>query len=64
VGTDQVDISSASFSATIAQQTWELENNIVSMDGPFAESDSIYYYDEVTQKKIQQAAKENRGNSF
>jgi COP9 signalosome complex subunit 5 len=59
-----MEVSSAYFSATIAQQTWGLENNIVSMDGPSAESDSIYCYDEVTQKKIQQAAKENRGNSF
>nr|ABK24758.1 unknown [Picea sitchensis] len=49
-----MEVSSASSSATIAQQTWELENNIVNMDGPSAESDSIYYYDEVTQKKIQQ----------
>lgn len=49
-----MEVSSASSSATIAQQTWELENNIVNMDGPSAESDSIYYYDEVAQKKIQQ----------
>ncbi|CAN6458691.1 unnamed protein product [Victoria cruziana] len=39
-------------SAAIAQQTWELENSIVSMDVP--DSDSIYFYDEAVQTKTQQ----------
>eukprot|EP01018_Ginkgo_biloba_P007171 Gb_35132 [translate_table: standard] len=49
-----MDVANASSSALIAQQTWELENNIVNMEVPSAESDSIYYYDEVAQNKIQQ----------
>ncbi|RZC71115.1 hypothetical protein C5167_034327 [Papaver somniferum] len=58
-----------SSSAAIAQQTWELENNIVSMESPSQQpsssstaqaqaaaidTDSIYYYDESTQTKSQQ----------
>ncbi|XP_068651848.1 COP9 signalosome complex subunit 5-like isoform X2 [Aristolochia californica] len=41
-------------SSTIAQQTWEVENNIVSMDTPSSDSDAIYYFDEVSHAKIQQ----------
>lgn len=45
--------STTSSSAAIARQTWELENNIAAVDSS-AESDTIYYYDEVAQAKIQQ----------
>ena len=42
----------------IAQKTWELENNIISMDTPTANpdpaSDAIFYYDEGAQTKFQQ----------
>lgn len=41
-------------SASMAQKTWELENNIVSMDAPSADSDSIFFYDEAAQAKFQQ----------
>ncbi|XP_057959964.1 COP9 signalosome complex subunit 5b-like isoform X2 [Malania oleifera] len=44
-------------SASIAQQTWELENNIVTMDNSTssaADSDGIFYYDEASQAKFQQ----------
>lgn len=44
-------------SAAIAQKTWELENNIVSMDsgGPSdTDLDAIYVYDEAAQAKVQQ----------
>ncbi|KAL5972736.1 proteasome regulatory particle subunit RPN11 [Asimina triloba] len=52
-----------SASAEMAQKTWELENNIMSMESPTAgaaagasdaDYDSIYYYDEVGQGKVQQ----------
>ncbi|KAH9303986.1 hypothetical protein KI387_008390 [Taxus chinensis] len=46
--------SSAASSSSIAQQTWELENNIVNMDVPNAECDAIYRYDEAGQSKVQQ----------
>ncbi|GJZ43305.1 COP9 signalosome complex subunit 5a-like protein [Tanacetum coccineum] len=47
--------NSLSSSAAIAQQTWELENNIVTMETPHSsESDSIFYYDEAAQAKFQQ----------
>ncbi|XP_059461605.1 COP9 signalosome complex subunit 5a-like [Corylus avellana] len=42
----------------IAQKTWELENNIISMDTPTANpdpaSDAIFYYDDAAQAKYQQ----------
>lgn len=45
-------------SGTIARQTWELENNIVtttdSADSSSAASDAIFYYDEAAQTKFQQ----------
>lgn len=44
-------------SSAIAKQTWELENNIVSVDAPSsaaADSDAIFYYDEASQAKFQQ----------
>ncbi|RVW48395.1 COP9 signalosome complex subunit 5b [Vitis vinifera] len=41
-------------SASMAQKTWELENNIVSMDAPSADSDSIFFYDDAAQAKFQQ----------
>ncbi|ERN07349.1 COP9 signalosome complex subunit 5b [Amborella trichopoda] len=47
--------SSSSNSARMAQQTWELENNIVNMESPGAnDSDSIYFYDDAALTKIQQ----------
>ncbi|MQM13693.1 hypothetical protein Taro_046622 [Colocasia esculenta] len=41
-----------SSSSEMARKTWELENNIVSTEGP--DSDAIYFYDEVAQSKVQQ----------
>ncbi|KAJ4835876.1 COP9 signalosome complex subunit 5a [Turnera subulata] len=46
-------------SSSIAQKTWELENNIITVDTPptssaDAASDAIFYYDEVAQAKFQQ----------
>ncbi|KAM6561550.1 COP9 signalosome complex subunit 5b isoform X1 [Cannabis sativa] len=45
-------------SSQIAQQTWELENNIIPMETPASKpdpaSDSIFYYDESAQNKFQQ----------
>lgn len=50
-----MDAGGLSSSAAIAQQTWELENNIVTMDSPpSADADAIYYYDEAAQAKVQQ----------
>lgn len=50
-----MDPYSFSSSAAMAQQTWELENNIVTMETPQStESDSIFYYDETAQAKFQQ----------
>ncbi|CAL9098036.1 unnamed protein product [Musa textilis] len=51
----------SSSSSALARQTWELENNIVSVDGGSggngsggAEADAIYYYDEAVLAKFQQ----------
>lgn len=48
-------------SAQIAQQTWELENNIIPMESPSTattktdpSSDAIFYYDDAAQAKFQQ----------
>lgn len=47
-------------SSQIAQKTWELENNIISVDTPpttskaDSSSDAIFYYDETAQTKFQQ----------
>ncbi|XP_019165930.1 PREDICTED: COP9 signalosome complex subunit 5a-like [Ipomoea nil] len=50
-------------SAAIAQKTWEIENNVETMDLPptsadsaaaSASSDAIFYYDETAQTKFQQ----------
>ena len=50
-------------SSQIAQQTWELENNIMPMETPpkspsdpsaSASSDAIFFYDEAAQAKFQQ----------
>ncbi|CAH1443492.1 COP9 signalosome complex subunit 5a [Lactuca sativa] len=50
-----MDPYSFSSSAAMAQQTWELENNIVTMEAPqSSESDAIFYYDESAQSKFQQ----------
>lgn len=43
---------SSSSSAT-ALKTWELENNITSLDGG-TDSDAIYFYDEAAQSRVQQ----------
>ncbi|KAF6162707.1 hypothetical protein GIB67_022366 [Kingdonia uniflora] len=48
-------------SSALAQQTWELENNIVSMESPppssssspSVDSDALYFYDETTQTRYQ-----------
>ncbi|KAK4274359.1 hypothetical protein QN277_017589 [Acacia crassicarpa] len=46
-------------SAVIAQQTWELENNIVPMDSPTTSadqgSDAIFFYDEAAQTEFQRS---------
>ncbi|CAA7408199.1 unnamed protein product [Spirodela intermedia] len=41
-----------SSSAEIARKTWELENNIVSVEG--TDPDGIYFYNEAAQSKVQQ----------
>jgi len=43
--------ASSSSSSTIAQQTWELENNIIPMETP--SDDSIFHYDEAGQAEFQ-----------
>lgn len=45
-----------SSSAVLAQKTWELENNIISMESQVTNGDldSIYVYDEAAQAKVQQ----------
>lgn len=45
-----------SSSAVLAQKTWELENNIVSMESQVTNGDldSKYVYDEAAQAKVQQ----------
>ncbi|KAF7113441.1 hypothetical protein RHSIM_RhsimUnG0126200 [Rhododendron simsii] len=46
---------SFSSSAAMAQKTWELENNIVTMETPSStESDAIFHHDEAAQAKFQQ----------
>ncbi|XP_039065442.1 COP9 signalosome complex subunit 5a-like isoform X2 [Hibiscus syriacus] len=40
--------------SAIAQKTWELENNILTVETPNRSSDSIFYYDEAAQAKFQQ----------
>lgn len=54
-------MDSFSSSASIAQKTWELENNIVAMETPptnstadTSSSDAIFFYDEGAQAKFQQ----------
>lgn len=50
-----MDPYSFSSSAAIAQQTWELENNIVTMEpSQSPNSDSIFHYNESAQAKFQQ----------
>ena len=51
-----MDPNAMASSAAMAKQTWELENNIVSMDPqqPSDASDAIFYYDEAAQAKFQQ----------
>ncbi|KAJ8442796.1 hypothetical protein Cgig2_016262 [Carnegiea gigantea] len=51
-----MDPNAMASSAAMAKQTWELENNIVSMDPqqPSDASDAIFYYDETAQAKFQQ----------
>ncbi|MCO5552005.1 hypothetical protein L7F22_005513 [Adiantum nelumboides] len=46
-------MAAASTSAAVARQTWEIENNITTLEGG-AESDSVYVYDEAGQALIQQ----------
>ena len=42
-------------SSTIARKTWELENNILTVEQPdSSSSDGIFYYDEASQTKVQQ----------
>jgi COP9 signalosome complex subunit 5 len=43
--------ASSSSSSAIAQQTWELENNIIPMETP--SDDSIFHYDEAGQAEFQ-----------
>ncbi|KAE8731638.1 COP9 signalosome complex subunit 5 [Hibiscus syriacus] len=40
--------------SAIAKKTWELENNIITVETPDRSSDSIFYYDEAVQAKFQQ----------
>ncbi|GKU87490.1 hypothetical protein SLEP1_g1884 [Rubroshorea leprosula] len=39
--------------SAIAQKTWELENNILTVENQDPSSDSIFYYDDVAQAKFQ-----------
>ncbi|KAG7589744.1 JAB1/MPN/MOV34 metalloenzyme domain [Arabidopsis suecica] len=41
-------------SSTIARKTWELENNILTVDAPDSTSDNIFYYDDTSQSRFQQ----------
>ncbi|KAL1189957.1 COP9 signalosome complex subunit 5b [Cardamine amara subsp. amara] len=41
-------------SSTIARKTWELENNILTVNTPDSASDNIFYYDDTSQSKFQQ----------
>ncbi|CAH2066727.1 unnamed protein product [Thlaspi arvense] len=41
-------------SSTIARKTWELENNILTVDPPDSASDAIFYYDDTSQSRFQQ----------
>ena len=43
----------ASSSSAIALRTWELENEVVALESG-TDADSIYFYDEVSQSKMQQ----------
>ncbi|OIV96526.1 hypothetical protein TanjilG_07918 [Lupinus angustifolius] len=48
-------LSSSSSSSAIAQQTWELENNIIPMETPSSTTnadDSIFHYDEAAQNEF------------
>ena len=61
--------SSSSSSAALARQTWELENNIISVDpatlsGLSNGSDAIYAYDEASQAAIQQQKPWSRDPHF
>lgn len=67
--------ASTSSSATIARQTWEIENNIVAMDSPAAasasaattaasDSDAIFEYDADSQTSIQQQKPWTRDPQF
>lgn len=55
--TETMELSPSS--SAIAQQTWELENNIIPMDSPTTTadqaSDAIFYYDESAQTEFQRS---------
>lgn len=41
-------------SSSISRKTWELENNILTVEPPDSSSDGIFYYDDTAQAKVQQ----------
>ena len=47
-------VGSTRMDYAIAQKTWELENNILTVETPDPSSDPIFYYDETAQAKFQQ----------
>ncbi|KAE8656654.1 COP9 signalosome complex subunit 5 [Hibiscus syriacus] len=53
-GTSVKRVGSTTMDSAIAKKTWELENNIVTVETPDRSSDSIFYYDEAAQAKFQQ----------
>ncbi|XVE53463.1 hypothetical protein DITRI_Ditri03aG0005400 [Diplodiscus trichospermus] len=51
---DLVGVRSTRMDSSIAQKTWELENNILTVETPDPSSDFIFFYDEAAQAKFQQ----------
>lgn len=47
-------MDSSSSSIAVARQTWELENNIVTVENTSPDADSLYFYDEAAQSATQQ----------
>ncbi|XP_019098371.1 PREDICTED: COP9 signalosome complex subunit 5a-like, partial [Camelina sativa] len=41
-------------STMMARKTWELENNIITVDQPDSTSDTVFYYDDTAQSRFQQ----------
>lgn len=48
-----METTTSTSATTIAQRTWELENNIATIDAS-SDTDAIYFYDEAGQAQVQQ----------